>query len=72
VLTLLESEGEIVGSHRTERSVDDHYYGDRMGIAARRETERVAAALGKLSEALPRFEPAHDVCQAGVLLLLSR
>jgi hypothetical protein len=70
VLTIVESAGEIVGSHRTERSVDDHYYGDRMGIAARRETDRVAAALGKLSEALPRFEPAHDVCQAGVLLLL--
>jgi hypothetical protein len=41
-----------------------------MGIAARRETDRVAASLGKLSEALPRFEPAHNVCQAGVLLLL--
>lgn len=59
-----------VGSHRMERSVVDHYYGDRMGIATRRESERVAASLGKLPEALPVFEPAHSVCQAGVLLLL--
>ena len=69
-LTIVESGGAVVGSHRTERSVQDHYYGDRMGIATRRETERVAASLGKLPEALPLFEPAHNVCQAGVLLLL--
>lgn len=58
------------GSHRTERSVADHYYGDRMGIAASRERDRVAASLGTLAEALPRFEPANNVCQAGVLFLL--
>ena len=50
--------------------MQDHCYGDRMGIAARRETERVAASLGKLPEALPLFEPANNVCQAGVLWLL--
>jgi len=70
VLTVLESEDGVVGSHRTERSVDDHYYGNRMGIAASRESERVAASLGQLPEALPLFEPANNVCQAGVLLLL--
>jgi hypothetical protein len=70
VLTILTSEGGVVGSHRTERSVDDHYYGDRMGIAASRESERVAASLGQLAEGLPLFEPANNVCQAGVLLLL--
>lgn len=69
-LTLLASGDGVVGSHRTERSVADHYYGDRMGIAASRESERVAASLGKLAEALPLFEPANNVCQAGVLLLL--
>ena len=72
MLTVLESEDGVVGSHRTERSVDDHYYGNRMGIAASRESERVAASLGQLPEALPLFEPANNVCQAGVLLLLSR
>ncbi len=70
MLTTLASEGGVVASHRTERSVADHYYGDRMGIAASRESERVAASLGKLPEALPLFEPANNVCQAGVLLLL--
>jgi hypothetical protein len=50
--------------------VQDKCYGDRMGIAASRETERVAASLGSLPEALPLFEPAQNVCQAGVLLML--
>ena len=53
MLTLLASEGGVVASHRTQRSVDDHYYGDRMGIAASRESERVAASLGASQQRLP-------------------
>lgn len=41
-----------------------------MGIATIRETDRIAASLGEIQEALPIFEHADNVCQAGVLFML--
>ena len=41
-----------------------------MGIGTTRTLERVAAALGKLCDAPPRFEPAMDVSGGGVLIAL--
>ena len=41
-----------------------------MGIGATRTMERVAASLGKLADAPPRFEPADDVPGGGVLMAL--
>lgn len=41
-----------------------------MGIGTTRTIERVAASLGKLQDAPPRFEPADDVHGGGVLLAL--
>ena len=41
-----------------------------MGIGTTRTLERVAASLGKLSDAPPRFEPADDVPGGGVLMAL--
>jgi len=41
-----------------------------MGIATTRESDRIAASLGDIQEALPIFEPANNVCQAGVLFML--
>jgi len=43
---------------------------DRMGIATSRESDRIAASLGELQEALPIFEQANNVCHAGVLFML--
>ena len=40
------------------------------GVGVKRHTERLLAALGRLPEALPRFEPAEGVDHAGVLLAL--
>ena len=41
-----------------------------MGRGASATVERLAASLGKLDEAAPRFEPALDVSNGGVLLAL--
>lgn len=41
-----------------------------MGIATTRESDRIAASLGELQEALPIFEHSDNVCQAGVLFML--
>lgn len=41
-----------------------------LGVAAKRETERILAATGKLAEAAPRFEAVEAVAGAGVLLAL--
>jgi prepilin-type processing-associated H-X9-DG protein len=41
-----------------------------MGRGATATIERLAASLGKLDEAAPRFEPVLDVCKGGVLLAL--
>jgi len=41
-----------------------------MGIATSRESDRIAASVGELQEALPIFEQANNVCQAGVLFML--
>ena len=41
-----------------------------LGVAAKRETERVLAAMGQLVEAAPEFEAVEAVAGAGVLLAL--
>ena len=41
-----------------------------MGIGTSRESERVAASLGELTEAVPTFDQNHNVCNAGVLFFL--
>jgi hypothetical protein len=41
-----------------------------MGRGATASAERVAASVGALEEALPRFDPARDVAKGGVLLAL--
>jgi hypothetical protein len=41
-----------------------------MGRGATATVERVAASLGELAEAAPRFDPALDVSKGGVLLAL--
>jgi hypothetical protein len=41
-----------------------------MGIATTRQSDRIAASLGKTQSALPIFEHANNVCQAGVLFML--
>ena len=41
-----------------------------MGRGATATIERLAASLGKLDEAAPRFEPVLDVSKGGVLLAL--
>ena len=40
------------------------------GVAVKRDVDRALAQLGKLSEAMPRFEPAESVAKAGVLVAL--
>lgn len=60
--------GAEAGSNRTERSAADK--AAPLGIATVRAGLRAAAALGHLDEAPVLFEPAGNVCQAGVLLLL--
>jgi len=42
----------------------------QAGVAVRRHTERMLASVGRLAEALPRFEPAEGVRHVGVLLAL--
>lgn len=41
-----------------------------MGIATSRIDDRVCASLGVMQEAVPDFEHANNVCNAGVLFLL--
>lgn len=41
-----------------------------LGVGAKREADRALAAVGKLTEAEPSFEPAEGVPGAGVLLAL--
>src|ERR1700692_1643769 len=41
-----------------------------MGRGATATIERLAASLGALDEAAPRFDPALDVSKGGVLLAL--
>lgn len=51
-----------------ERAAHDLLTGS--GIAVRRQSERMLAALGRLREAAPRFEPAEGLPNVGVLLAL--
>jgi hypothetical protein len=61
-------EAETSPSTPSERSgVDAACSG---GVAVKRDEERVLAQLGRLSEAMPRFEPAESVAKAGVLVAL--
>ncbi len=53
---------------KSERNIVDSKCA--MGVACTREDERVLAALGKLTEAIPKFKPNLDVKSAGVLLSL--
>ncbi len=65
------SEGKPVepaSKTKSERSIIDSQ--SNMGVACTRESERVLASLGKLTEAIPKFEPNIDVKSAGVLLSL--
>jgi len=41
-----------------------------LGVATKRETERVLACLGKIAEAKPEFEPMEGVVGAGALIAL--
>ena len=40
------------------------------GVAVKRDVDRALAQVGKLAEAMPRFEPAESVANAGVLVAL--
>ena len=40
------------------------------GVAVKRDVDRALAQVGKLAEAMPRFEPAESVAKAGVLAAL--
>ncbi len=40
------------------------------GVAVKRDADRALAQVGKLVEAMPRFEPAESVAKAGVLVAL--
>ena len=40
------------------------------GVAVKRDVDRALAQVGKLVEAMPRFEPAESVAKAGVLVAL--
>jgi hypothetical protein len=54
------------GQSPRERNEEDH--AGEGGVAVRRVAERSLAAVGKLDEAQPYFEPAESVARAGVLL----
>ncbi|MBW2015198.1 MAG: hypothetical protein JRI69_15750 [Deltaproteobacteria bacterium] len=58
----------LVAKTKSDRAIVDSEA--NMGIACTRENERIFAALGKLTEAIPEFEPNIDVKSAGVLLAL--
>ena len=40
------------------------------GVAVKRDVDRALAQVGRLAEAMPRFEPAESVANAGVLVAL--
>ena len=66
---LLEPEkGSVIGSTKSERSSDDASY--PMGVGCSREGERIAAALGLLTEASLQFEACNDLSYGGVLCAL--
>jgi len=52
----------------SERSVEDNNCS--TGIGAKRETERLLASIGKITEAAPHFSASEGVRHAGVLLTL--
>jgi hypothetical protein len=54
------------GQSPRERNEEDH--AGEGGVAVKRVAERSLAAVGKLDEAQPHFEPAESVARAGVLL----
>ena len=56
------------GTHPSERTVENA--AAPLGVATRRVVERVLARVGKLSEALPEFEPAMAVANAGAFMAL--
>ncbi len=61
-------ETETTASTPRERSeVDATCAG---GVAVKRDVDRALAQVGKLVEAMPRFEPAESVAKAGVLVAL--
>jgi hypothetical protein len=59
--------GEVLTGPR-DRAAEDQ--GCALGVATKRETDRVLAAVGKLEEAEPEFEAVEGVAGAGVLLAL--
>src|ERR1700680_2576324 len=58
----------LVASTKSERAEAD--CAAPMGRGATATIERLAASLGALDEAAPRFDPALDVSKGGVLLAL--
>lgn len=63
-----KAEGTREQKSASERSFEDCQ--SPAGIAVKRETERVLASMGKLSEAAPLFSANESVRYAGVLLAL--
>lgn len=51
-----------------KRSIDDRQ--SRREIATTRESDRVGTSLGGCQEAVPVFEHANNLCNAGVLFML--
>jgi len=56
------------GTHPSERTIENA--ATPLGVATRRVLDRVLARVGKLSEALPEFEPSMAVANAGALMAL--
>ena len=56
----------LVAKTKSDRAIIDSKA--NMGIGCTRENERVLAAFGELTEAIPEFKPNIDVKSAGVLL----
>ena len=56
------------GTHPSERTVENA--AAPLGVATRRVLDRVLARVGKLSEAMPEFEPSMAVANAGALMAL--
>jgi hypothetical protein len=65
---VVTNEASIKHKTASQRSMEDCQ--SQAGIAVKRETERVMAALGKLDEATPIFTANESVRYAGVLLAL--
>ena len=63
------SEGkEVVGTTKSERSVQDAEDAKGLGTACRRADERIAAAQGLVTQAMTRFEHSQDVFMGGLLV----